>query len=152
MIRTISISTLVLALAIFIWPGEEPAQGADVTWDVTMKGKSATLAGQKFKFAGDGTMTWDQVAGTVSFNLTTPNGPWTGTGALVVAANGKTVYGVVDIPAGGAGAAAIFTGKLKKKGTKFSGKFQAASPERLGAAPDGFVLTTGKVNGEVQVQ
>ena len=46
----------------------------------------------------------------------------------------------------------IFTGKLKKNGPKFGGKFSAASPARLGPAPAGFVLTAGSVKGDVQTE
>jgi len=113
-----------------------------------LKGKSRTMAGDTFPFSGDGTMTWDQVTGDVTFDLTTPAGPWSGAGTMALAENGKTVYGLVTFLAGGE-ASAIFTGKLKKNGARFSGKFQAASPTRLGSTPGGFVLTTGKVKGNV---
>ena len=152
MLRTFVVSSLLLvaAVAMVVIPSSEPAHAAEVTWDIEMKGKSRTMGGDKFPFSGEGTMTWDQVTGVVTFALTTPAGPWNGAGTMAVADNGKTVYGLVTFQAGGGDASAIFSGKLKKKGERFAGKFQAASPTRLGPTPGGFVLTTGKVKGETQ--
>jgi len=147
---TIIATLLLAAAALIVVPHLETAQAADVAWDVSMKGVSKTMAGDKFKFGGDGGMTWDRDTGDVSFNLTTAQGPWTGTGTMVVADNGKTVYGLVNFLAGGEDAVAIFRGKMKKKGAKLVGSFQAASPSRLGPPPGGFVLTTGKITGTVK--
>lgn len=132
-------------------PYIESALAAPVVWDVEMKGTSKTFDRQKFPFTGVGTMTWDQDTGDVSFDMDVdPSGPFDGDGTLVVISNGKTVYGVVTFNAGVQEAQAIFTGKLKKNGQKFAGKFTAASPGRLGPPPGGFVLTTGKVKAEPQ--
>jgi hypothetical protein len=142
----LNVALMLAAAGWFCLPTPPPAHAAEVVWDVTMKGVSKTMAGDKFKFGGDGTMTWDAVTGDVSFNVMTQAGAWTGTGTMATAQNGKTTYGTVAFDAGGQAAASIFIGKVTKKGKKFAGKFQAASPARLGPSPGGFVLTTGKVS------
>jgi len=120
-----------------------------VLYNVTLKGTSKTLTGGKFPFTATGTMTWDSVTGQMSFNVTTSVAVnFTGTGIL---ANGpKGCFGLTTLDSGSAEGEAVFSGKFSKDNTKFSGKFYAGSPNRIGPAPGGFVFTSGTVKATQQ--
>jgi hypothetical protein len=117
---------------------------AAATYDVTLKGTSNTLDGQKFPFTATGVMTWDQTTGAVTFTATTSVGV-TFTGAGILARGAKASYALTTFDSGFVTGSAVFLGKFSTDGAQFSGKFQAGSPNRLGQPPGGFVYTTGSI-------
>ena len=122
---------------------------AAVTYDVTMKGLTKSLNGSKFHFTTTGTMTWDETSGNVSFNVVTSSGV-AFEGAGIMAAGIRESYAATTFNSASATGQAVFTGRFSKDKSKFTGKFQAASPNRLGPAPGGFVFTTGTVKALLQ--
>ena len=142
--------TLGLALAIGL-SGTAMAQGTNTIYTFTMKGTSTTLANQKFKFTASGTMTWNSTTGDVAFNVaTSANASFEGAGTLAYSPKGSYGGTSFDAPASGATGVAVFSGAFNKTKTKFTGNFQAASPNRLGPAPGGFVFTTGSVTAALK--
>jgi len=135
---------LISALSFFtlFWAGSVLA--VEVNYDFTLTGVSKTVTGESFNFTATGTMTWDDVSGNLSFQVTTSAGvSFTGEGIL--AAGSKGSFALTSFDSGFASGEAVFSGKFSKKNSKFNGKFYAASPDRLGPAPGGFVFTTGTV-------
>jgi|GEM_PF-2863434 len=124
-------------------PAEAEPKG-QVIYDITLKGTSNTLDGQKFPFTATGSMSWDEATGAVSFTAATSAGvPFTGDGTL--ARGAKSSYASTSFNCGAILGNAIFAGKFSSDKKQFSGKFQAGSPNRLGPAPGGFVFTSGSV-------
>jgi hypothetical protein len=121
------------------------ACAAVLNYNVTVKGTSTTLNGQKFRFTGEGTMTVDDKTGAATFNIALNNGT-TIDGAGTAGAGTKNVFANIEIDqTGGAEGVGIIAGKLKNAGARFQGKFTVGIPNRLGPAPGGFVYTTGTI-------
>ena len=107
----------------------------------TIKGVTLTLTGDRFKFTASGTMTWDRVSGQMSFATVTSAGvPFSGIGYL---GTGKKAFATCSFSSGVNGNA-VFIGKFDKTLEKFKGSYRAASPNRLGPTPEGFVHTKGR--------
>lgn len=130
------------------------------TFDCELKGTSETFGGEKFKFTGTGTMTIDEVTGTLTFSFNLSNGlTFGGTGTAAVTEKGR-VFGVIDLSQsttsiaglslGGAEGSAVVDGKAKTDGSSFSAKITAGIPNRLGPPPAGFVLSKMSVKGTRQ--
>jgi len=120
------------------------SSGADVTsFNMVFKGKTTTLAGEKFRFTATGTMSISNANGAIHFAGSTPALHFSGTGTI---GTGKVAVATTtfDLGAGGKGVA-VFIGKFRKNGTVFVGKCYAGAPARLGPEPDGYVYTDGRV-------
>ena len=138
----------VLAVAV---QGSAKAQGTTTNYTFTMKGVSTTLAHQNFNFTASGTMTWNATTGAATFHVATSAGAaFEGAGTLAYSAKGSYAATTFDSPASGATGLAVFSGAFNKDRSKFIGTFQAASPNRLGPAPGGFVFTTGNVTAALK--
>ncbi len=117
---------------------------ADIDYDFTLTGVSKTPPGQSFNFTATGIMRWNDVSGEVGFEVTTSAGvSFSGEGILAAGPAGS--FALTSFDSGSASGQAVFSGKFSKENSKFNGKFYAASPDRLGPAPGGFVFTTGTV-------
>lgn len=123
-----------------------PAAAENVTYSLSIKGTSRTLAGQEFKFTGTGTMTVDDQTGAVTFNANLSNGTSL-QGNGTAGANPKIFFAKIDFTQGPATGVALIDGKVKRQGAKITGKFNVGIPDRLGPAPGGFVYTTGTLTG-----
>lgn len=122
---------------------------AEIKYDFTLTGVSKTISGQSFNFTATGTMTWNDVSGHLSFEVTTSAGvSFAGEGILAAGSAGS--FALTTFDSGFASGEAVFSGKFSKGNSKFSGKFYAASPDRLGPAPGGFVFTSGTVKATQQ--
>ena len=144
-------ATLLSAVALVVLFAPSRAPAATQGFDCTLKGVSETFNGEKFPYTGTGTMTFDDVAGTVNYSFTLSNTlTFEGTGTAALTPKGR-IFGVVNTNSGGINGSAIIEGKAAKDGSKFAAKIVAAIPNRLGPAPGGFVLSKIKVKGTKQV-
>lgn len=137
-----------MALVVVFAPSRTPA--ATLGFDATLKGVSETFNGDKFPYTGTGTMTFDDVAGTVTYSFQLSNGlTFSGDGTAAVTAKGR-IFGVVSAGSPGIDGSAVIEGKANKDRTKFNAKIFAAIPNRLGPPPNGFVISKIKVKGTLQ--
>ena len=144
----IALTLAVAAAGAVTWHAMRPARAEVRTYNVTMKGVSNTTSDDKFKFTGTGTLSFDDVAGTFSYSIELSNGlTFAGSDGVSGVSGKNKVFAVASSSSGGINGTAIFVGKIKSAGKKFSAKVTAAIPNRLGPPPAGFVLTTGKVSG-----
>jgi hypothetical protein len=144
--RRLALLTLIVALC-------APLALPDVsiaTYDVEMKGKSKSVDGISFAFQASGTMTLDRNTGAISFDMELPGGvQYLGTGQF--AAGPKLGHGICQfeivmgepVPAG----TAVFTGKFKKDGAKFNGKFTSVAPDMFD--PTSLSYVTGKIKAVI---
>lgn len=148
MLRTLFFAAVTAAVLLFA-PTSVPA--ASTTFDATLTGTSETFLGQHFPFKGTGTMTIDDVAGTVTYSFALSNGlTFSGTGAAAVTAKGR-VFGLVNSSSGGISGTAIVVGSTPKNRKTFTVKITAAIPNRLGPAPSGFVISKMTAKGKLHV-
>ena len=148
-LRQVLVSTAVASLVVASvwWTG--PAAAASRTFDVTLKGVSKTVGGDRFKYTGEGTMSIDDVSGTFDYDIQLSNGlTFSGSGNAAVTEKNE-VFAVATTTSGGISGSVVFVGKLK--GSKFKGKLTAAVPNRIGPPPAGFVLSTAKISGSESV-
>ena len=145
-------ATLLSAVALVVVLAPSRTTAATLGFDATLKGVSETFDGDKFPYTGTGTMTFDDVAGTVDYSFQLSNGlTFSGTGTAAVTPKGR-IFGVVDTSSNGINGSAVIEGKAKKDGSKFTAKIFAAIPNRLGPPPGGFVISKIKVKGTRQAQ
>lgn len=138
------------ATALLVLASAAPTPAANVVFDCTLKGKSETFGGQKFKFTGAGTMTIDDVAGTLTYSFALSNGlTFSGQGTAAITEKGR-VFGSVDTSSPGIDGVAVVEGAASKDRRKFTVKIAAAIPNRLGAPPQGFVLSKMTAKGTRQ--
>ncbi|MBL8900463.1 MAG: hypothetical protein JNM84_22730 [Planctomycetes bacterium] len=127
------------------------------TYDVALKGTSETFDGSKFPFTGVGTMTIDTGTGLLTFQFQLSNGlSFSGDGIAAVTEKNR-IFASVDlesgttsflgVPLGVIEGVAVIDGKGKSDGSSFSAKMTAAVPNRLGAPPQGFVLSKMSAKG-----
>jgi hypothetical protein len=136
------------ATVLFMTPARAPA--ASFVYNATLVGKSETFTGQHFPYKGSGTMTIDDVAGTVSYSFLLTNGlTFAGTGQAAITPKGR-VFGLVTSSSGGINGTAIVEGSTPKNRKTFTVKITAAIPNRLGPAPQGFVLSKITAKGKQQ--
>ena len=136
--------------ALFVCLVTARAPAASVVFDTSLAGTSETFQGQKFAFTGEGTMTIDDVAGTLAYSFQLNNGfTFAGTGNAAVTAKGR-IFGVVTTESNGIMGSAVVEGKASAKRDKFAVKITAAIPNRLGPPPSGFVLSKMKAKGTKQ--
>lgn len=90
--------------------------GTGTQLDLSLKGKSQALDGQKFKFEADGQMTWEPEAGVISFIATTDVGI-VFTGMAVMGSGTKRAFATTTFYSGAAKGKAVFYGKSKKQNT-----------------------------------
>lgn len=146
MIRT----TFLAAAAAILLFAPAPDAAAAFTYNTTLSGTSETFTGQKFKFTGTGTMSFDDVASTVTYSFLLSNGlTFAGTGQSAVTAKGR-ILGLVNSSSGGYTGSAVIQGSATKDRKKFTVKIVAAIPNRLGLPPQGFVLSTITAKGKQQ--
>lgn len=114
-------------------------------------GRSKTTAGETFEFTGEGTLTVDDVTGDFTYEVALSNGlTFIGSGMAAETVNGD-LFAASSTESDGIEGVLIFTGKLKNNGKRITnGKLTVAIPNRLGPAPDGFVMTTAKLKGRLQ--
>lgn len=143
-VRIIGASALGMALATI----SPPAQAAVSTYDITMRVTAQPLTGRPVKVKVTGTMTWDDVTGAVTFDVTEDTGVnILGSGLL---GNGKFAIGKVDLQAFAGSMDPVFTGtgffkgRFIQKGARFNGTFTAVA-DSYGEPPAGFTYNTGKV-------
>ena len=137
--------TVTAAIVLASVPSPAPAES--LGFSSTLRGVSETFTGQKFKFTGVGTMSFDDVAGTVSYSFLLSNGlTFAGTGTAAVTPKGR-IFGVVTTQSAGIAGSAVIEGKAAKDRRKFSVTIAAAIPNRLGPPPSGFVLSKMKAKG-----
>lgn len=138
------------AAALFFVLVPRPAPAATSSYDATLKGVSETYNADKFKFTGEGTMAFDDVASTATFNFTLSNQlTFSGSGTAAVTPKGR-IFGLATTTSGQIQGSAIIDGKASKDRKKFTANIVAAIPNRLGNPPQGFVLSKMKVKGTLQ--
>ncbi|NKB87786.1 MAG: hypothetical protein GKS06_06155 [Acidobacteria bacterium] len=144
---------VVAALVGGVWPDPVGAlSGADLTYSIKLKsGVSKTVFGDAFKFTGKGTMTVNEATGAFSYSIELSNGlTFEGEGELARSTKNE-VFAKSTTTSGGIDGVVIFTGKMAGGDKKFkAGKMYAAIPNRLGAAPTGFVYSTAKLSGTLK--
>jgi len=147
MLRTTMLAAMA-ATVLFMTPARAPA--ASIVYNCTLVGKSETFTAQHFPFKGTGTMTIDDVAGTVSYSFQLSNGlTFSGTGQAAITAKGR-IFGLVSANSPGVTGTAVVDGSTPKNRKTFTVKITAAIPNRLGPAPQGFVLSKMTAKGKQQ--
>jgi hypothetical protein len=142
------LKTVLAAAAAIVLFAPTPAPAATFNYTATLAGVSETFDGHHFPFKGTGTMTIDDVAGTVSYSFDLNNGlTFSGTGQAAVTPKGR-VFGLVNSSSGGINGTAIVVGSTPKSRKTFTVKITAAIPNRLGPAPGGFVISKMTAKGK----
>ena len=115
MLRTSLFAALTAALLLVATSQSAPA--ANAKYDSTLKGVSETFDGHKFPYSGSGTMTIDDVTGTLTYSYLLSNGlTFAGSGNAAITAKGR-IFGSVTTSSGGIYGAAVVEGKASKDRT-----------------------------------
>lgn len=130
-----------------------PADAAVSTYDLKINVKAETIQGQVIKVKVTGTMTYDDVSGQVTFQVTEDSGvQLTGTGLMGKAklSIAQTTFDAGD----GMGATfysgtAFFKGKFNRSGSRFTGKFYSVA-NSFGAAPNGYTFNGGTMTATLR--
>jgi len=132
---------IALGLALLLAAGA--ARAGALQFSVNIRGVSTTLAGQRFRFTGQGTLTVDENTGQFTLTMALSNGlTLNGTGVMGA---GRNVFGTFTFDMAGSQGSGVINGRANQDRTRFNGKFTVGSPNRLGPAPNGFVFSTGNI-------